>query len=211
MARTSQAPPLARTASGQPEATPPPLTGPSGPGTPLPALAMTCVSAASPHPLMASGEPEAAPPASAEPEAPPTARAPARHSESPPALPPACGSEAPFGDGCGFEAVTSAVLSTGSPSTAHTVPSSAYSRAVTLWVPWGTYAAARRQDGARRVVTGRSSTKTTATPRPETALAFVPAGEKVKFSTVSRTDQLSSLFGCTSMPTPGALSLSTSR
>lgn len=43
----------------------------------------------------------------------------------------------------GPDAVMSAVLSTGLPWTAHTVPSSAYSRAVMWWVPRGRRCPAR--------------------------------------------------------------------
>ncbi|MER6984641.1 hypothetical protein ABT317_48775, partial [Streptomyces carpinensis] len=62
------------------------------------------------------------------------------------------------GVGVGADAVMSAVLCTGFPDTAHTVPSSAYSRAVTWWVPCGTRRAERWNSGARRRLTSRPST-----------------------------------------------------
>ncbi|CAM5392803.1 hypothetical protein SVIOM342S_10278 [Streptomyces violaceorubidus] len=46
---------------------------------------------------------------------------------------------------------------------------------------------------------------------PATASARVPSGENRKPRTVRRTSQLSSASGCTSIPTSGACSASTSR
>ncbi|MFC7511562.1 hypothetical protein ACFQV4_17345 [Streptomyces thermocarboxydus] len=103
------------------------------------------------------------------------------------------------------------MLSTGSPSTAHTDPSSAYSRAVTWWVPRGKAPGARWYSGVRSTATRRPFTSRCARPRPASARRPVPSGEKRKLRTRSRTSQPPSASGATSTVTWGAPSSPTSR